>query len=420
MSRNVPSRPRESAKDVLDYLRFAGYELTREQFVRLHRQRLIEKRLHTSEGMRGSKTTYRPGTAERILRIAQLEATTSHLDELAWRLWWEGSPVEPDLVRDYLVKMANRWDDRLGEIRGDAKVSPGEEGVGERDVIDEVFFQHLTLVPSTAAERQRLAKGSKIYVEFAAILTDLLSGDFYISTKPEPSIFDRFSADDFDPGQLSKSARKVYSSALATLQRAAATPYAEVVQSLNAEQIEEARPVAFLLSKMIGSIGAIMHELFGATGPSHVTPATRLVAMSDSPEEQVLSLLLSSSLLAHKRIRKNLPTIKASSVIRPAISFQDYLGLRYLAKEVDGLEKLVTPRRMRNAFESSEGADRWRAVFEEFALVHPQEIEEVIASRPALFGRPPLDYRPSKTKIKKKHKKPAGHSKHSRYARHTR
>jgi hypothetical protein len=89
-----------------------------------------------------------------MLRIAQLEASSKKLDELAWRLWWEGSRVEPDLVRDYLVKMSNRWDDRLGEIRGSNSSSTTDDEVtSDRDVLDEVFFQHLTLVPSTAAER---------------------------------------------------------------------------------------------------------------------------------------------------------------------------------------------------------------------------------------------------------------------------
>jgi hypothetical protein len=192
MGRNSESAPRETAKDVLAYLRFAGYELTVEQLARLHRQRLIKRKFHDSGGIRDPRKTYPAGTAERMLRIAQLEASSKKLDELAWRLWWEGSRVEPDLVRDYLVKMSNRWDDRLGEIRGSNSSSTTDDEVtSDRDVLDEVFFQHLTLVPSTAAERQRLEKGSKVYVEFAAILTDLLSGDFSILAPPEQGLFER-------------------------------------------------------------------------------------------------------------------------------------------------------------------------------------------------------------------------------------
>lgn len=391
---------RETARDILDYLRFAGFELSIDQLKRLHRQRLIARPLHSANGIRGPKTTFPPGTAERMLRIARLESESRKLDELAWRLWWEGSKVEPDLVRDYLVKMANRWDDRLSEIHGNGTGGAnGDEAVfGDRDVLDEVFFQHLTLVPSTAAERKRLEKGSKVYVEFAAILTELLSGDFTTSVERDAGIFDRLDYHSFELMMEEGNARKRDASALETLQDAAALPYAEVVQSLTAKQIEKARPVAFLISQMIGSVGEIMNDLFGTPGQGREMAGNSLVAMSDSPEEQVLSLLLSSSLLKHKRIRKNLPRIEASSILAPAVSFQDYLRLRYLVKEVPGLDKLVTPRRMRNAFESPEGVERWRAGFEEFLLAHLEEFEEAMEERPDLFESPPGEDRRSRKK----------------------
>ena len=390
MGRNSESAPRETAKDVLAYLRFAGYELTVEQLARLHRQRLIKRKFHDSGGIRDPRKTYPAGTAERMLRIAQLEASSKKLDELAWRLWWEGSRVEPDLVRDYLVKMSNRWDDRLGEIRGSNSSSTTDDEVtSDRDVLDEVFFQHLTLVPSTAAERQRLEKGSKVYVEFAAILTDLLSGDFSILAPPEQGLFERVMKSPFGEQLELGDIRGTEGGALETLQRAASLPYAEVVQSLNARQIEQARPVAFLLSQMIGSVGEIMNDLFGGPGQGRDSAGKSLVDMSHSPEEQVLSLLLSSSLLKDKRIRKNLPHIEATTNLTPAVTFEDYLRLRYLVKEVPGMDKLVTPRRMRNAFESPEGTERWRVSFEEFLLANSEEIEDAIVSRPDLFGEPP-------------------------------
>jgi hypothetical protein len=389
MSRKPVKGPKETAKDVLDYVKFAGYELSLDQLMRLHRQRLIKRRFHDEGGWRDPKTRYPMGTAERMLRIVQLDATTKKLDELAWRLWWEGSVVEPDLVRDYLVKMANHWDERLGEIRNGSTTAHEDVVIGERDVLDEVFFQHLTLVPSTAAERIRLEKGSKIYVEFAAILTDLLSGEFATVTEGVPSIFEHDALARRGDSSEVRTTPADDGSALETLQNAASLPCAEVVQSLTARQIERARPVAFLLSQIIGSVGEIMNDLFGGAVAGRDTAGKSLVAMSDSPEEQVLSLLLSSSLLKHKRIRKNLPHIEASSVLAPAVSFQDFLRLRYLVREVEDMQKLVTPRRMRNAFESPEGAERWRAGFEEFLLANLEEIEGLMEGRPDLFGAPP-------------------------------
>jgi hypothetical protein len=41
---------------------------------------------------------------------------------------------------------------------------------------------------------------------------------------------------------------------------------------------------------------------------------------------------------------------------------------------------------MREAFDSPEGAERWRESFEEFRLEHFQEFEVAMAARPDLFG----------------------------------
>ena len=85
----------EPTQDILDYLGFAGVETTRDQLARLHRRRLIGEPFHDQNGGRSSLARYPAGTAERMLRISQLRSSTKQLDELAWRLWWEGFDVEP-------------------------------------------------------------------------------------------------------------------------------------------------------------------------------------------------------------------------------------------------------------------------------------------------------------------------------------
>jgi hypothetical protein len=53
---------------------------------------------------------------------------------------------------------------------------------------------------------------------------------------------------------------------------------------------------------------------------------------------------------------------------------------------------------MRNAFESPEGVERWRAGFEEFLLAHLEEFEEAMEERPDLFESPPGEDRRSREK----------------------
>jgi hypothetical protein len=95
---------------------------------------------------------------------------------------------------------------------------------------------------------------------------------------------------------------------------------------------------------------------------------------------------LTSTFLKDDHIRANLPDFEKLVVNSPVVSYQDYLRLRYLARQVPGLDELVTPTRMREAFESPEGAEQWRASFEQFHLEHLQEMEDAIDERPDLFG----------------------------------
>lgn len=378
--------PGETAQDVWDYLEFSGYHLTREQLIRIHQRRVLKEPFLSPNSWRDPRTMYDAGTAERILKIAQLKAKSKHLDELAWRLWWDGVEVDPTLVRDYLTKIAKRWDERLSEFRRAAAQAAEEvELQGERDVLDEVFFKHLKAAPSVSSLRKRLGKGSDIYVEFAGLLIDLLRGDFTILGQPNLELFDvsgeAYMSDDHDPYFLWAGR-----TALQAMQRDAKLPYAQLVESLNNNQIENARPVALLFTRIIGSFGEIMHDGFGGTSRDRDTVGNSLVALSESPEEQVLSLLLTSSFLKDERIRASLPQSDGLIVNAPAVSYEDYRRLRYLAKEIPGLDHLISPSRMREAFDSPEGAERWRENFEEFRLEHFQEFEVAMAARPDLFG----------------------------------
>ncbi len=384
VSQNERVGSRETAQDVWDYLEFAGLHLTRDQLVRIHERHVIDEPFLSPNSWRDPRTTYAPGTAQRILRLAQIKVKSKHLDEMAWRLWWEGASVEPSYVRGYLMKMAKRWDERLSEFRTAAAEAAQEEPhQGERDVLDDVFFKHLKPAPSVTALRKRLGKGSDIYVEFAGLLIDLLRGDFSVLSEAHVPLFERLDGDHEEDkyGDFRWAGR----SALQAMQHDAKLPYAQLVDRLDDRQIEGARPVALLFTRIIASFGEIMHDGVGATRDRD-TVGTNLVNLSESPEEQVLCLLLTSSFLKDGRIRASVPDTSQLVIHSPAVSYGDYLRLRYLAKEVPGMDALVSPSQMRGAFDSPEGAESWRASFEEFRLEHLEEIEEAMADRPDLFG----------------------------------
>lgn len=379
----------EPTQDILDYLGFAGVETTRDQLARLHRRRLVGEPFHDQNGGRSSLARYPAGTAERMLRISQLRSSTKQLDELAWRLWWEGFDVEPDLIRTYLLKRATRWDEQLRELRMVAGESSDDEK-GERDVLEEVFFEHLKVGPAMVSARKRLGRGSELYAEFSALLIDLMHADLSSLDRNDDGLFDREATGGTAPSNADES-RRAGEIALQAMQNSMDTAFIQLVASLDDKEIANARPVALRLLGLISNVGSIVQEVFGGSGHGRDNVGKSLITMAENSEEQVLALLLTSSFLKDDRVREALPDMMAEPATPAAISFVDFLRLRYLAIEVPDFITLLAPALVREAFATPEGNERWHASFDEFCVSHFFELQEAMGLRPDLFAEAPLE-----------------------------
>lgn len=379
----------EPTQDILDFLGFTGVQTTRDQLARLHRRRLIGEPFHDLNGGRSLLARYPAGTAERMLRISQLRASTKQLDELAWRLWWEGFDVEPDLIRTYVLKRATRWDEQLREIRVVAGETVEVEK-GERDILEEVFFEHLKVGPAIVSARKRLGRGSELYAEFTALLIDLMHGDLSSPERSNDGLFERAAPGAVAASNAEESGR-TGEIALLAMQNSMDTPFVQLVASLDDKQIANARPVALRLLGLIANVGSIVHEVFGGSGHGRDNVGKSLITMAENAEEQVLALLLTASFLQDDRVREALADITPAPPTSPAISFLDFLRLRYLVVEVPGLVELMAPASVRDAFASPEGAERWHARFDEYWMSHVFELQEAMALRPDLFAEAPLE-----------------------------
>ena len=378
----------EPTQDILDFLGFAGVETTRDQLARLHRRRLIGEPFHDQSGGRSSLVRYPAGTAERMLRISQIRSSTKQLDELAWRLWWEGFDVEPDLIRTYLLKRATRWDEQLRELRVVAGEANDDES-GERDVLDEVFFQHLKAGPAIVSARKRLGRGSELYAEFSALLIDLMHGDLSSLERVDGGLFDR----EVTGGNaaIDEESPRAGEVALQAMQASMDTAFIQLVASLDDKEIASARPVALLLLGLISQVGSIVQEVFGGSGHGRDNVGKSLITMAENSDEQVLALLLTSSFLKDDGVRGVLPDVTPVTAAPPAIPFLDFLRLRFLAVEVPGFVALLAPALVRDAFATPEGALRWHARFDEYWLSHFFDLQEAMALRPDLFAEAPLE-----------------------------
>jgi hypothetical protein len=397
VSWNAESRSWEPAQDILDYVKFAGFDVSRDQLARLHRRRLISRPFDGAGAGRGVVSMYPAGTAERMLRISQLKVGTKQFDELAWRLWWEGFSVEPDLVRAYLMKKA---------LRNSTPVAGDSNNVeGERDVLEEVFFQHLKSGPALVSARKQLTRGTELYIGLAGLLVDLLQGDLSIVDSSRVNLF----ASTRGSEEVEFNARRRWRAgraAIRAMRDDTETPYSRVVEQLDDMEIARARIVALRFLSVIANVGATVQGVFGRSARGRDNIGRSLIGLSESSDEQVVSLLLTSSFLKDDRVGESLDFIEPLAVQHPAITFVDYLRLRFLAGEVPGLTDLLSESKMSEAFESVQGVERWREIFESFRFEHAVELEVAMALCPDLFGAgPPADETGEpveKSRVKKK------------------
>ncbi len=406
MSWNAESWSWEPTQDILDYLKFAGFDVTRDQLARLHRRRLISQPFNGPGVGRGVVSMYPAGTAERMLRISQLKKSTKQFDELAWRLWWEGFNVDPDLVRAYLMKKALRWGELSREVRTTNPVMNELDKVeGERDVLEEVFFQHLKTGPALVTARKELARGKDLYIGLAGLLIDLLQGDLAILDANSVGLFAK-SADPEDFKVDSRQNWRAGQAATLAMRADAVTPFTRVVEQLDDKEIARARLYALRFLGVIANVGATVQGVFGRSSRGRDNIGKSLIGLSESSDEQVLSLLLTSSFLKDDRVRESLPIVDSLEVYHVAITFVDYLRLRFLAEEVPGLKELLAESTISEAFGSTEGAEKWREIFEAFWLGNAAEIKAAMALRPDLFGEgPPVEEQDGAVKKDKGKKK---------------
>ena len=107
--------------------------------------------------------------------------------------------------------------------------------------------------------------------------------------------------------------------------------------------------------------------------------------LTGDADEQVLCLLLISSMLRDPKVRESLPEYTETITRFSDVTFPDYQKLEYLADSVPGVRKLITSTRLKAAFENPEGAERLRLSFARFRSNHATELGEAIALRPDLF-----------------------------------
>lgn len=362
MDPNGPSTSWEEIQDILDFLECAGYPVTREQIARLQRRELIDTPRKAAPNSRVSTWYFPPGTADRLVRISQLRKFTKQFDELAWRLWWEGATVPMHLVRAYLLRRFARWDELSRESR---RVPPSADppSVGaSRDVLEEVFFQHLkTGAVSTSARRQleRDIERHAAIAEIFMIAQELAEGRVIDPVAHSSGV---------EESREQPLPRPIRSTILAQFDAS----FSDLVPALDDEVLDRSRNVAIALLVFGAEVGTIIGPLNGVPPRSRDSFTRALLGATKSSDEQVLSLVLASRLLTSGD--GVLPVAMTEKFVPYdiPISFGEYRMLIGLAESNPDLEPFVHPNQVAALFTSVDRLDSWRERLEEAAVVHPE------------------------------------------------
>ena len=383
MRRRVDPWSVESAGDVLEYLAFAGHPTTRDQLGRLYRRQLVAPPVVGPGDHPGAGAYFPSGTAERALRAIELRGATKHADDVAWRLWWEGHDVDLETVRGYLVKRAGRWDEQVRDLHPAGTEPEGPEATGaERDVVEEVFFRHLRANQTQVAARRRIVRGSEFYVDFVAFVTDLVSAPAPPGARRAGGLF-------APPAALRDRDLRAGARVALVMRRDLDLSYVELAASLHDEELVRVRDVAARYLAMVARLGEVIHDAYGGAPRGRDVVGGQLVAWAEGPDEQVLAVLLTSSLVHDARSADLLPAPGAVRPPLPAVSFRDFVRLRHLAASVPGLVALSDPSRAREAFASGEGLAKWRAEVDEVRYLFSEEVVWAMGECPELFDLEP-------------------------------
>jgi hypothetical protein len=99
----MPDLP-ESRDQVIGYAAEFGYDVSASQLARWHRAGLLPRPRQRPLGRgKGTETIYPPGASAQVVALCQIKDEERRLDQVAFRLWWDGFAIDPELIKAQLA-----------------------------------------------------------------------------------------------------------------------------------------------------------------------------------------------------------------------------------------------------------------------------------------------------------------------------
>jgi hypothetical protein len=339
------SDPPESRDQVIAYAGALGYVISAAQLARWHRAGLLPRPCQRPLGRgRGTQTIYPFGTSVQVVALCQIKEEEHRLDRVAFRLWWEGFAVEPEVIRSQLAVTMGPLEDEIRKASGSKS----------RSVLDGTMRRSLG--------RRRL---EALIAEVGEAATDSNLPPALISWEPIMS----------SPPSLDNIANLI---AKAMAARLAGAPIASLIAQASDDDLILARDRSRSLLALLRNAAAPMAWLYGRSG-SVFKMMDRLVdSLKPSDYSGIVAVMLTFAPMVRPEV---LAAIDAGTDPPLAHELRQILVIR---EQVEGAAKVLTPMAIRALLRDKEAAQRYRPWIDQFVADKREEIEAALAAAQAL------------------------------------
>lgn len=384
----------ETREQLLDAADEAGYSLSAPQLGRLYRAGLIPAPEVKALGRgRGTESRFPPGSAARLIRVAEVHAKVHRLADLAWRLWWEDGGEIPPAALEALRRVASSVE--VERERLATRLEKNEAGIPEGVAgLDKLYADaESSHLPGALAELRRNVGRQ----HFGSVVHGLAAA---ASGRPQDTAYSDEELDvltrrtfGFGPAQpdheggepSSEHQAQLHLDAFAEL--STARMMTELADSDSAE-LDRARVQAQSLIEMV-SATASLFERFGGRGAPSLGPASRLLA-GERHRDQMLFLLAVLALRSNTEFRDDLEKVDSVRAPQAVATDQMYALLRTMREEIPVLAGPMNDDRLAAAIHDRDAAadlhaeirrlrERNRKQFDAFFAAHP-EADELTAA----------------------------------------
>jgi hypothetical protein len=341
----------EPADEVLAFADAAGYPSNRYMLKRWHQARVIGRpRVRHLEGSRGTETLYPPGTSDRFVAGRRIHEQEKLLDRVAWRLWWDGFPVEMNTVRSFLIERGRWWDERVAGLTDEN----GELSEEVQEFLAESEVAHLD-EPVLRQIRRRL--GKEKFADFLELLLRSVVLGEGIAEKRSLDLVDRglafnegrkpspFTGQPWIVGPLDED--------LAAIHRIiAGRSFVDAITEASDGDLQQACDDARSIVVALVSLGDMVQSIFGrwAMGFSFFGRAMRPVLTDAKAQAFFVTLMLRCR--QDPFLSENVPVVRQAAENWENRGFRAWTTMQRLAEAVPAIADLVDVRRLKRAFKN--------------------------------------------------------------------